>query len=94
MQIDAKITSKNQITVPREVREALEIGPGDRLRFVRSGKGFTVVRHRARARDHFGALHDPSRAPIDVDDMAAGPGRAMIERHERALHGNDRDDRD
>lgn len=29
----AKITSKGQITVPKAVREALNVGPGDRLIF-------------------------------------------------------------
>jgi antitoxin PrlF len=34
MTIMAKITSKNQITVPREVRDRLGIGRGDQLEFV------------------------------------------------------------
>jgi bifunctional DNA-binding transcriptional regulator/antitoxin component of YhaV-PrlF toxin-antitoxin module len=32
MQKQAKITSKGQITVPREVRRLLGVRPGDRLR--------------------------------------------------------------
>ena len=31
---DSKITSKGQITVPKAVREALVVYPGDRIRFV------------------------------------------------------------
>ncbi len=31
---DSKITSKGQITVPKAVREALAVYPGDRIRFV------------------------------------------------------------
>jgi len=33
------ITSKGQTTVPKEVREALDVGPGDKLTWeIRSGK--------------------------------------------------------
>ena len=31
---DSKITSKGQITVPKAVRDALAVYPGDRIRFV------------------------------------------------------------
>jgi antitoxin PrlF len=38
----AKITSKDQITVPREVRRKLGVGPGDRLLFEEDKGGFRV----------------------------------------------------
>ncbi|HEY2120471.1 MAG TPA: AbrB/MazE/SpoVT family DNA-binding domain-containing protein [Candidatus Acidoferrum sp.] len=37
MQEQAKITSKGQITVPREVRRVLGVGAGDRLLFETEG---------------------------------------------------------
>ena len=37
MQREAKITSKGQITVPREVRHALGVKPGDKIVFERDG---------------------------------------------------------
>ncbi len=42
MQKQAKITSKGQITVPREVRRALGVRAGDRLIFESDGKGVRV----------------------------------------------------
>ena len=42
MQKQAKITSKGQITVPREVRRALGVRPGDRLLFEGDEKGMKV----------------------------------------------------
>lgn len=39
----ATITSKNQITVPREVRERLGVGPGDRLTFELDDDGHVAV---------------------------------------------------
>jgi len=38
----AKITSKCQITIPREVRRALGVRPGDRLLFESDEKGIRV----------------------------------------------------
>jgi antitoxin PrlF len=38
----ARITSKGQITVPREIRRALGVGPGDRLLFEKGAGGVSV----------------------------------------------------
>lgn len=38
----AKITSKGQVTVPREVRRALGVRPGDKLVFEKVGTAFRV----------------------------------------------------
>ena len=42
MQKQARITSKGQITVPREVRRVLGVRAGDRLLFESDGKGVRV----------------------------------------------------
>ena len=42
MQKHAKITSKGQITVPREVRRALGVGEGDQLLFETDGDGVRI----------------------------------------------------
>ena len=42
MQREAKITSKGQITVPREVRHALGVKPGDKIVFEQNGKDVSV----------------------------------------------------
>jgi AbrB family looped-hinge helix DNA binding protein len=38
----ARITSKGQITVPREIRQALGVGVGDQLLFEQDRGGFRV----------------------------------------------------
>jgi antitoxin PrlF len=43
MQKDARLTSKGQITVPREVRRALGVRAGDRLLFEGDEKGIRVL---------------------------------------------------
>ena len=42
MQREAKITSKGQITVPREVRWVLGLNPGDTIVFEQRGNDFFV----------------------------------------------------
>ena len=42
MQKQAKLTSKGQVTVPREVRRALGVRAGDRLVFESDGQGVRV----------------------------------------------------
>ena len=40
----AKVTSKGQITIPLEVRQALGVKPGDKLIFERSSDGELLIR--------------------------------------------------
>jgi bifunctional DNA-binding transcriptional regulator/antitoxin component of YhaV-PrlF toxin-antitoxin module len=40
----AKITSKSQTTVPKEVREALKAGPGDTLGYRVGPEGVSVIK--------------------------------------------------
>ena len=50
MQREAKITSKGQITLPRDVRHALGVKPGDRVIFERDGDDVRVRPVRAKSR--------------------------------------------
>jgi AbrB family looped-hinge helix DNA binding protein len=45
---DVKLSKRNQITIPREVREALGLKPGDRLLVVERG-GYLVVMPRPKS---------------------------------------------
>ena len=72
----ATLTSKGQITIPKEVREALGIGTGDRVEFVAEEEG--VYRMVAATRDvrHLkGVIGKPAK-PVSVEDMNRAAARA------------------
>lgn len=37
-----RVTAKGQVTIPKEIRDALGIEPGDEVRFEESGSGYTI----------------------------------------------------
>ena len=47
---EATVTSKGQVTVPNDLRRALDISAGDRLRFVRAPDGSIRLEARKRRR--------------------------------------------
>ncbi len=76
--IESTITSKGQTTLPKSVREALGVRPGDRVRYVVSGDEVRILPVRPLAR-LFGALkHDgPPRTLEDMERaIAEGAGEA------------------
>ena len=72
----ATITSKGQITIPKEVREALGVSAGDRVEFVAEEEG--VYRVVAATRDvrHLKGLVPKPPKPVTVDAMNRAVARA------------------
>jgi AbrB family looped-hinge helix DNA binding protein len=65
----ATITSKGQITIPKEVRERLGVEAGDRLEFVEEEKGvYKVVAATKDVRHLKGIVPKPGR-PVPVEEM-------------------------
>lgn len=66
----ATITSKGQVTIPKQIRDQLQLRTGDRLDFVIQPDGAVAIRKRAlRVSDVFGAFaHRPTR-PVPVAEM-------------------------
>jgi AbrB family looped-hinge helix DNA binding protein len=76
---DSTLTSKGQTTIPVEVREALDLKPGDKIRYiVNGGKVYLRVKNK-RAIDLAGKFYDPNRAPITVEEMNRGIGDAIAD---------------
>ncbi|MGH9772034.1 MAG: AbrB/MazE/SpoVT family DNA-binding domain-containing protein [Candidatus Acidiferrales bacterium] len=79
MAITAKITSKGQITVPRQVRRALGVAVGDRLMFEeRASGGMAVIPMRTES---------PFNRYRGIGNPGISSGRRAIVKRLRELRG-------
>jgi antitoxin PrlF len=65
----ATVTSKGQITIPKEVRTALGIEAGDRVEFVAEEKGVYKVVAATRDVRHLKGLVPKPVKPVSVEQM-------------------------
>ena len=66
----AKMSTKGQVVVPKEVREYLGIHAGDRIDFVVREDGQVVLRPAVQdVRDLRGLLHKKGRPAVTVEEM-------------------------
>ncbi len=78
MQKQAKITSKGQITIPREVRRAMGVQPGDRVLFEGDAEGVRVRPIRKVS---------PFAKFRGIGNPGIGSGRKAISRWMRKMRG-------
>lgn len=72
----ATITSKGQITVPVQVRNAMGVEAGDRIEFVELEKNkFAIVPATRSIRELEGRYYDKQRKPVTVEEMNAAIAR-------------------
>ena len=76
----AKMSSKGQLTVPKEVRSRLRLATGSRVDFVEDREGYRLVSRKLRVVDLYGVLPKPPR-PVTLLEMdaaiAAGAAESM-----------------
>lgn len=66
----ATMTTKGQITIPKAIRDQLNLEPGDRVDFILEGEGLVVMKPATLdVRDLRGILHRPGMKPISVERM-------------------------
>jgi antitoxin PrlF len=66
----AKLTSKGQITIPKQVRERLNLRAGDLVEFTMEGDDRVLLRPaRGRVLDLEGALHRPGSPAVALDEL-------------------------
>ncbi len=65
--VESRITAKGQTTLPKAVREALHVQPGDRVRYIIQGDEVRIVAVRPINR-LFGALKYDG-PPVTLEDM-------------------------
>jgi AbrB family looped-hinge helix DNA binding protein len=83
----AKLTSKGQLTLPKAIRDALRLNPGDKVRFVKLDDGSYAIRPATRSiMELSGMLYDPNRKPVTIAEMNEGIAEAAVERYNRSRH--------
>ncbi|MDA0578427.1 MAG: AbrB/MazE/SpoVT family DNA-binding domain-containing protein [Verrucomicrobia bacterium] len=74
----ATITSKGQITIPKEVRDTLRLRTGDRVAFIIHDHVEAVLKPINKSVDQvFGMLHTPHLASKTIVDMNQAIARRM-----------------
>jgi antitoxin PrlF len=79
----SKITSKGQVTVPKAIRDALGVGPGDRLAFRIEEDGRVLVEPETVDPRTLRGVLTPRRRGVDVEEMAAAVERQVSARSRR-----------
>lgn len=68
----ATLTSKGQVTIPKVVRDSLNIKSGDKIEFVITESKEALIRPTTmNVDDVFGKLHNTKRKPVSVEKMDA-----------------------
>jgi len=82
---EATITSKGQVTLPKELRQRLRLHDGDKVRFT-AGEGDQITMARAghSIRDMFGILGRPPRG-LTLEEMDEVIRQAAVDRYWRAV---------
>lgn len=76
----SRITSKGQVTVPKSVRDALGLGPGDRISFRIEDDGRVFVEPETVDLRSLRGVLKPRRRGISVEDMAAAVRKQAVAR--------------
>ncbi len=74
----ATLTTKGQVTIPKEVREHLGVDTGDRLSFVVQEDGTVLVKPITHhVRELGGLLQRPGQRPVSITEMEEGIARRI-----------------
>jgi AbrB family looped-hinge helix DNA binding protein len=76
------------MTLPKAVRDDLNVKPGDKIDIVKEGDKY-VLRPRTRSlADLYGLLHRPGEKAMTMEEMDEAVARALAEDDERIRAGN------
>ena len=82
----ATLTSKGQVTLPKEIRDALQLDAGAKLDFSLQPDGSVSLRPMQRSvASLFGILKRPGGKAFSIAEQKQAVGRALSEKHDRIL---------
>jgi antitoxin PrlF len=66
----ATITSKGQTTIPKDIRDCLQLEPKDQIQFTIVSDKTVIMRVKKRSiNELYGLLHEPDKVAISVESM-------------------------
>ena len=76
----SRLTSKGQTTIPKEIRERLNLKPGDRIRYTIDAEDRVVIEpfHNDLA-SLAGIFYDPNRKSISIEEMKETMEKAVAD---------------
>ncbi len=81
----AKLTSKGQVTIPKEVRDALHLDTGDRVQFFIREDGVVELRPQTvDLKDLYGVL-ESKRGAVTVEAMNEAIGKAAVQAFKKSV---------
>jgi AbrB family looped-hinge helix DNA binding protein len=81
------VTSKGQITLPKEVREYFDLKAGDQVEFLIEPGKVELRPVSGSIMSLYGILHRPGMRPASVEEMDEAVGRYLAEEDERIQKG-------
>lgn len=83
--VAATMTSKGQLTIPKEIRDLLGLRPGDKVELVPKGGQEVTLRKRrvVELGELFGSL-PTNGASLTLEEIDVAIGDACVERYERS----------
>lgn len=68
---DSTVTSKGQVTIPKQVRDRLGVKAGDRVTFTVLPDGVVLLRAKVGSvKDIGGLLYEPGRQAVPIDKLS------------------------
>lgn len=86
--MQSALSSKCQVTIPKEAREKLNIGPGDRVKFFFDAHGGLVVLPVVPVSTLRGILKSPFDRPVTLEEMEEGIVEGATARYRRLLESH------
>ncbi len=77
--MESRLTSKGQVTIPKAMRDALSIGPGDTVRFFKNIDGHWVILPTVPVTALRGMFARPGRKPVSLRAMQRAIEAGAIE---------------
>jgi len=66
---ESTVTIKGQTTLPKDIRSALNLQPGDKVRYLVLDGGEVRIARSKPVAGLAGVLHRPGQAPVSLEDM-------------------------